>query len=635
MGLDTTSPLSTMKEGYVRKAQNVDPGLFGGYTKRAGYTNKATTPWTGRSITGGIEYESAGGTSKIIIYGVTASGGSGIIGDFTPSAVTNISTGLSSTARPHFVQFDSRLLFFNGVDTPILYDGSAARQVGITAPVGAPTFSSENSSGDLTPLSSYIGAYTYYNSDTGAESTPSPLSDPHTLTGANDAIVWNVTPGDSATADTIRFYRTYGNGNALYLDGTASIAATTYTSTVADAGLGRQIELDNTRITDLSSSANYPTVADSRIFLKSGDNEVRFSKLGQEGPMPESFEAKSFVPCAGRFGIHDKIIGTNRINQLPIILKERSIGRLDPIGLPDNTVSRDNVSYQFREITDTVGAVAHEAAVQVLGELVFIGRDANIYATDGINVRHISDAIDKTLNDLGFTATQRPKLSAINDPEAQKVYFQVFANSASASPTIVLVGDYRHYPEFRWTTYEPGSNSVTHPGVKAGCFFHVTNATTGKLNMYFGNISLNGKLYRLGEGNNDDSSAIHMKIVTRPYFSSNPLIWKLFKKAEIQAAGDGNDYNFTVGAIYDLSNDEQDLLPLSMFTDGYVYDGIDSLYDTATYADVELKHLEYFMHMKAKYLQLIFEQADANAPIDLYSWGIEASTFGPNIGPKR
>jgi hypothetical protein len=635
MGLDTTSPLSVMREGYVRTAMNGRPGLFGGYDKRGGYANKATSVWTGRSIIGGIEYESSAGTTSIIVYGVTASAASGIIGSFEPSAVTNIITGLSHTARPHFVQFDDLLFFFNGEDTPQVYDGTAARQVGITTPIAAPTFSSENNTGSLVPLSAYIGAYTYYNSDTGAESTPSPVSAAHTLTGANDAIVWSVTAGDSSTADTIRFYRTYANGNALYLDGTAAIGATSYTSTVADAGLGRPLELDNSRITDLTSTANYPTVADSRIFLKSADNEIRWSKIGQEGPLPESFEAKSFVPCVGRFGTHDKIIGTNRINQLPIILKERSIGRLDPIGLPDSTVSRDNVSYQYREISDTVGAVSHEAAVQVLGELVFIGRDGGIYATDGINVRSVADAIDATLGDLGFTATQRPKLSAINDTENQVVLFQVFASAVASTPNVVLVGDYRHYPEFRWTTYEPGPVVGTHPGIKAGCYFNVTNATSGKLDVYFGNIALNGKLYCLGEGDDDDGSGIYFKIVTRPYFAGNPLTWKLFKKAEIQTLGSGNDYDLTVGAIYDLSGSEEDLTPVSLFSEGALYDDPGSLYDTSTYADTNLKIVEYHPHRKAKYMQLIFQQTEADAPVSLYSWGTYASAFGPNTGPRR
>lgn len=635
MGLDTTSPLSAMREGYVRTAKNVVPGLFGGYDKRNGYTNKATVAWTGRSITGGIEYEDAAGSTEIIIYGVTNAAASGIIGSFDPSAVTTIESGLSSTARPHFVQFGGLLIFLNGEDSPLVYDGSATRQLGITAPAAAPTASSQNASGELTQLGVYVGAYTYYNSVTGAESSPSALSASVTLTGSNDEIVWAVSAGDSNTADTIRFYRTYANGNTLYLDGTAAIGATSYTSSVADAGLGRQLELDNSRLSDLTDEANYPTVADSRIFVKSADNEVRWSKIGQEGPMPESFEAKSFVPCVGRFGTHDKIVGNNRINQLPIVLKERSIGRLDPIGLPDSTVSRDNVSYQYREISDTVGAAAHEAAVQVLGELVFIGRDGGIYATDGINVRSVSDPIDNTIADLGFTSSQRPKLSAINDTENQVVLFQVFSSSVAATPTTVLVGDYRHYPEFRWTTYEPGTDTSTHPGIKAGCYFNVTNSTTGKLDVYFGNISLNGKLYRLGEGESDDGSGIYFKIVTRPYFAGNPLVWKLFKKAEIQTLGSGNDYDLTVGAIYDLSGSEEDLTPLSLFADGALYDDAAALYDTATYADTNLKIVEYHTHRKAKYMQLVFLQTEASAPVSLYSWGTYASLFGSNAGPQR
>lgn len=632
-GLDTSSPIVQVREGYVRSAMNVDLGE-GGYDKRDGYASQLSTPYDTRDIVAGIEYKSGAGVVKTILFGTDGSGSGGNYGYIDSGAVVNISTGLSGTTRPNFVQFGTLLFFFNGVDSPQIYDGSATRQVGITTPATAPVFSAENGTGALTPLASYIVAYTYYNSVTGAESSPSSLSAAYTLTGANDAIVWTISAGSATTADLIRFYRTVGNGNTLFLDGTAAISATSYTSTVADAGLGRQIEFDNTRITILSSTAKFPTVADTRLFLKTDTNEIRFSKYGQEGPMPESFEAKSLVSTIGKGGHNDDIVGINRINQLPIVLKQNSIGRLDPFGIPDITSAVDNVGYNYKEISDIIGAVSHDAATQVFGELVFLAKD-NVYATDGLRVRSIADSIQTTIQSLGFGSAQRPQLSAINDVENQRIYIQVFSSTGASNPSLVLVGDYQKYPNFRWTTYEPGTNTATHPGITAGCYFHSTNTTSGKLDVWFGNSVANGKVYKMNSGTSDDGLAIYMRLVTRPYFGQNPLLTKLFGKAELQAFGSGNNYNLTVCTIYDLTGAEEECTLHSLYANGALYDAITSLYDTSTYADEAVRTVEYYTHRKAKFMQLVIKQTEVSAPVSLYAWGVYASGFGPNTGPQK
>lgn len=634
MGLDTTSPIATVPQGYVREATNYNLGYSGGYSKRDGYVNRLSEVWTGKSITQGVEFTPTGGVRTPIVFGTDGTASGGAYGFVDSGTVTPISTGLSGTVRPNFVQFSGLLFFFNGFDDAQLYDGSSVRQVGITAPTSGPTVSSQTTGGSLVLLGTYTAAYTYYNSVTGAESSPSPLLPNTTLTGSNNKLNLSLTPGDSGTADTIRVYRTVANGNALFLDGTASISATSYALSVADAALGIQIELDNSRLADLAPNAVYPTVADNRIFVKSGTNEIRHSKIGQSGPMPESFEAKGVTSTIGKLGSNDDIVGINRINQLPIALKQYSIGRLDPFGLPDNTQAVDNVGYTYREISDTIGAVGHNSAVQVMEELLFLGRD-NIYATDGIKVRPIADSIQATIRTLGFTPTQQTLMSAENDTVKRRVYFQVFSNPEATAPDMTIVGDYQRYPQFRWTFYEKGPNAVTHPGIVAGCMFRITDSSSGLPDMYFGNSKSNGKLYQMDFGSNDDGAPIYARLVTRPYFGGNPLFFKLFKKGEFQVQGNGNNYNATVCAIYDLTGTEEECIPLSLFAGGCLWDDPSSLWDTATWTDEAVLSLDYFMHRKAKYLQLVIKQTEADAPLELFAWGTYASSFSPNEGPGR
>jgi hypothetical protein len=310
--------------------------------------------------------------------------------------MVDILTGLAGTVRPSFVQLNRLIGFFNGTDEPVIYDGAATRQMGITAPTAAPSLS-QTTGGSLTVLGSYVFAYTYYNSQTGAESSPSPLAT-IVLTGANNKVNLTVTAGSSGTADTIRIYRTTANGNELFLEATETIAATTHASIIADAGLSSiGLEYDNSRITDFvptlnSVEAQYPAVAQNRVFLKTDRNTIRHSKIGQSGPMFESFEASAVAYCKGKFGDRDDVIGQGVAGDTPIVVKERSIGRLDAVGVNPELSPFDQVRYQYVEISSTVGGVSHWAGCSVYDEYVFLGRD-NVYATNGQSIRPIGDRV--------------------------------------------------------------------------------------------------------------------------------------------------------------------------------------------------------------------------------------------------
>jgi hypothetical protein len=625
-GMDTTSPVSALafKTGWVRDARNCDVGLYGGYFKRYGYTAQLSSAWGSRTITGGIEYKSSAGTQRKILYGID--GTDGRFGYIDAGAVTNILTGLSKLVRPGFVQFGDLLYFFNGVDTPKVYDGSATRQVGITAPTNAPS-AAQNTSGSLTQLGSYLCAYTYYNSVTGAESSPSPITTV-ALTGANDQIDLTVDAGSATTADTIRFYRSGANGRQLFLDGTNAINDTTYSMTIADSALGDAMELDNSRIPDLASGAKYPAVAQNRIFLVTGNNEIRHSKIGQSGAMGESFEVKAAVDTQGRNGGNDRLVGIGSANDIPFALKEKSIGRLDAVGIPDNQLSTDNVIYIYRELSDKIGAVSHWAAVEVEGELVWLSYD-NVYATDGQRIRPVADAIQATIRGLGFGSGQVANLSAINDRKHKRLYFQVYLTSAASTPDYVLVGNYARRGEggalsFRWTWYTPGTNTTTHPGIRAASYFAVTG-TDGAQEVWFGNTVLNGQVYRMNDGHSDATLGIYMKIVTRPYAFRKPLFVKLYGPTGIHVKGDGDDYNLTTSAIYDLGEAETGQVEINLASGGYVYDN--SYYDQAYYLQELILSRKYPSHRKAKFQQLVFKQTDADSYLEIYGWGPSGSIF--------
>jgi hypothetical protein len=637
LGMDATSNVATVPQGYVRDAWNCDIGLSGGYVKRSGHSDVLGTEWTDRTINAGVEYSTAAIAARQVVAGTD--GADTRLGYVDAGAVSEFKTGLSAAARGAFVQLNTLLAYFNGSDAPVIYDGTNTRQMGITAPTNAAT-GSQGTSGSLTALATYSYAYTYYNSATGAESSPSPLYTV-TLTGANDDVTLTVTAGSAATADTIRIYRTVANGNQLFLEGTAAIGATSFNSTAADSALTAPIELDNSRVTAFVPSLNaiqaqFPVVVANRLFVKTDRNVVRFSKIGQSGPMFESFQVQAAAYCKGTHGDTDDVVGNGKAGDIPIVIKQRSFGRLEAVGNPFQAAT-DPVLYVYTEMSDTVGGLSHWAGGEANGEYLWLGRD-NVYATDGRSFRTVADRLSSLIQSLGFLASQETKVSFINDTKNQRVLFSVFSSFSATYPDYQLVGDYRKKDEsgrpfYRWTTYRPGTNSNTHPGIRAGCFWRSKSATDGSMLVYAGNIEANGQFYLLNDGDDDRGSGIHFRLKGRADHQGNPLEKKLYKFTRFHAQGDGNDYDLTVSSIYDLSGSEEDPETFSLVAPGSgIWDT--GLWDVATWADASLGRYQYDVHRKAEFQELVFENTGADEPVTIFGWGTMASAFRAFAGSR-
>jgi hypothetical protein len=146
-GVDTTSPENLIAPGYASDAQNANVGVTGGWIKRDGFTSQLTTAWAGTSnnmsIRNGIEYiRSDSATPQLLLYGTDDSGDGRLGRENVGLGVDDIVTGLSSTDRLAFVQFEDRLMGFNGDSTnsPFVFEGGATtRTMGIAGPITDPT----------------------------------------------------------------------------------------------------------------------------------------------------------------------------------------------------------------------------------------------------------------------------------------------------------------------------------------------------------------------------------------------------------------------------------------------------------------------------------------------------------------
>lgn len=637
-GVDTTSAPANTAPGFVRSARNSDLSLTAGLVKRKGFEAQLGTPWGDFGIIGGISFQQTGETAKTLLFNDL-----GTLSDLTSGTPEDIKTGLTANLKPTLLQFSERMFFFNGDDEPFLYDGGDTRELGIAAPAVAPTKDGEIAGNMETGGSDfYVYVYTYYNSITKAESSPSPA-----LTGIQTSlggVTLGITPGDADYADTIRVYRTVASGSQLILEGEADIADTTFASTVADDELGvafgnRLLELDNSRIKDLTNRAEYAIVADNRIFVKTGTNELRFSKIGQSGPMPESFEVEAAVNTESRYGASDPVVGLGQIKDRVIVLKQRSIGFLEPSGLNTGLDPVDDVSYIYRETSDTTGATSHFTGAQVYDEYVFLGRD-NVYATNGIQLRPVGNPIQDTIRAMGFEESEIQRVSAINDAKNKRILIAGFSSPGAAEPNFVLVGDYQLYPNFRWTFYTPGDDSETHPGLNVGSFFTIQNTSTGSLNVYFTDSRDEGQYYQLNTTNSDNGDPIFFEVVTRGYDHQTPLQTKLYKDIEVLGTSVSPFYTLEICARIDFSPRDVRCADVTLPVSGgqwevvspEVYnwaDADDSLNgpNSLVWAGEQVDIVDTDTHIKAKHIQFVFRQTDADAPITLIAWGSVASLF--------
>jgi len=663
-GLDTASPINLLAAGFVREAKNVNLGPTGGYTKRDGYVQQLAggNIQTGFSIRQGLEYRTSTQTTQLILHATDNTGTAKVLrvinGVTTPlQNPAGVDLNLDAIKRPSFAQVGDSLFYLDGsgdVETPFVYEanGVATRPMGVIAPAAAPT--GVLAAGTDLNVGDYLYAYTYafyLNDQLIAESSPSELSATITTTGGNQAVTLTLAAyplyaNSNLSHLTIRtrIWRTVVNGSILFLESEEAGNTTTYLSDVSDdALLSEQIPLDNTRLQDYTEydKARFPIVARNRLLVFHPEqNRGRFSKIGVKGPLPESFPVQNEFSVEGRYGAADGLVGAGQIKGVPIILKERSVGRLEEVGLPDLGNSDDNVTYVYREISEVTGAVSHHAQCQVYDELIFLGRD-NVYATDGQNVRPIAIQIQNLIKAADFSGNRAYRLSAINDTKNRRVYIQIFKATTSQHPDLTLVGDYQQYPQFRWTTYEAGTNAASAPGLKVGCFFQTEATATGGLDIYFGSADTVGQYYKMNTGTSDYDAgvekAIYMKLVSRPYMFAQPMVTKLYKRAKIYAEARDNTYQFEFGAKFDLDAVEADTTSYQVLGVGtvwapaapinYVWSSGSNASPNLLWTGPSLQEFVFNVHRKAKMMQLVFTQDDEDAPLTLLGWGVSGSIF--------
>jgi hypothetical protein len=345
------------------------------------------------------------------------------------SAMVSISSANTYTSSEDpfaFVQYkDIVYAARSGVDALQRTDGLVVMDAGIPAPSVAPAMA-DGAAGAII-AGAYYGVYTFYNSDTGAESNPSPASAVLNAAGSKKIDWTAVAASSNGQVNARRLYRTLvGQSGEYYLVATITDNfTTTATENVIQADMGIIASYDNGTP---PADPSLVEIFQERAWVTDGV-DVYFSELG----LPESYGDFSIVTVTPDDG--HKITGLKAFGERLLIGKTNGVHFL---------TGTDEQSFEIRVLTDRHGVFSHHSMQVAEGHVYWFGGD-NFYQSDGSQVRSIGDVQIRSLVD-GIDAGDYDKITAAVD--ATNSWY--IAKIVSGGSDYLVVYNYKSQ---EWTTF--------------------------------------------------------------------------------------------------------------------------------------------------------------------------------------
>ena len=303
-------------------------------------------------------------------------------------------SGLSTSAEGTFLPVQRYLVYVNGTNAPIVYDGTDAATLGITAPAVAPTLTLSGTG----ITGTYTYRYTYFSTTTGWESNPSPVS--ASVSPANQTVNVALVAATHPYADSIRIYRTTNGGGVHLLLATIAGNSTTYADNTPDSGLLAIAVATNNNV-----PPNLENVAYHKGYLfGSIGNTLYWSR-----PLRiNAFPALQFteVPFEG----NDKIVALRSFQDTLVIFGERNTV----------TLAGDGGNWSlFRQDVD-IGCISRKAVTEAEGTLFFLS-ESGIRTFPGFQQYspRLTRVIDK------FSLGSRRNSSLVYVPEERSVWLAI------------------------------------------------------------------------------------------------------------------------------------------------------------------------------------------------------------------
>lgn len=473
------------------KLENLHLDEMGALTKWAGFQKYNSVQLleaaVGATFTGLFDYVQADGTRHPMATGLT-----GLYRFGNPSANTWNAISLANAGGDRTITADSLawwivlrdiLYVFNGADSNVKFNATAAFNMGIAAPGSAPSGSA------VTGTGLNIGAYSYkvtfYNSSLAHESNPSVKSSDITTTSGNQQIdLTGIPTSTDAQVDRRRIYRTaVGGGIWLFHSEIADNTTTTLSDTTPDSSLGIQVEEFAHGVPPISKFAE---VYKGHVFMvPKNSSRIHFSKQN----FPNAVHANDFRDLDPDDG--DIVTGIKRLFGQVIAFKNDSIW---------NGTGDDRDTFQFTRQVTGVGSVNNHGILTIPGQnrLIFPSENG-FYSYDGISEQYKSVHIESVYRGLNQS---RLNLMVGFPYKPKNMLIWLAHNGASVQGDTMIVYD---YIQDQWSTRPV-------PNTKSNIATIIEDSSNNEL-FYIGGYG--GYAWQGDVGLSDDGSAISCEVIDR------------------------------------------------------------------------------------------------------------------------
>ncbi|MCD6194273.1 MAG: hypothetical protein J7L26_12550 [Candidatus Aminicenantes bacterium] len=332
---------------------------------------------------------------------------------------------------PDKVDLEGRVFIAgNSFGLNYVLEGDELYPLGIEAPTQAPTLS-EGGEGNLTGTYRYVVTF-YRSGNYPCESSPSPISDPITVSGKK-IVLNNIPVSSHPKVNCRRIYRTYADGAVYYW--VADIndnTTTTFEDNYTDAELGDEVEWDN----DPPPVGKYFEIWDNRLWIAGNSeypNMLFFTKTGTAEQWDGSF-------LAIRRRESDVITQIKAFGDVLYVFKNKSMFKVEKVGTS---------SYQVNQMPQNIGCDA-PWSVAVCDKLMLWKSEYGIEVFNGMECYRpiVSEIIKNTINQINNNFKNRI-FGGHNFKDHE--YWLMIPTGDNEYPNKVIVFDYINK---RFTIYE-------------------------------------------------------------------------------------------------------------------------------------------------------------------------------------
>lgn len=443
-------------------------------------------------------YKTSVGDFSLIVGGATS------LGILQNNALTKLPhlqsvTYVSSNLPWSFRQYkDITYAARDSVGTLQRTNGSVVDDAGIVAPLTAPTIS-EGAVGNIS-AGVYYGVYTFYNTETDAESNPSPTSAALNLSASKQVDWTNLGVSTNAQVNARRLYRTLKDQEGVYfLVGQVNDnVSTSVSENTIQAEMGVQASFDN-GVPPANIKINEVWV--ERMWVSDG-SRIYYSEFLR----PESYGEFNVIDIDPDDG--ESVTGLINFGDVLIATKTNSTYIITTV---------DGFSFRTQAISREHGSRSHASMKAAEGRAFWFGGD-NFYETDGSTVRAIGDEKMRTTVDAVNPADYERVTAAID--ESLGWYLAVL-------PTLGKIVCF-NYRTRVWTTFtfRLADNSLGAPTFIAD-FIDSDERAVLYCNLAGGDAD---SVFQFNSGNTDDGRPIECSLTSK-YFGFS-------EEQELKVVGD-------------------------------------------------------------------------------------------------